>query len=1060
MFQAMTLRFRTYFLSRPSFGLILILFASVNISIGNVQTKVQGLFSLPLMTKRQSVAGHSPQEVTALEFGKAVERELIGGHKHSYQLTLAEGQYASVIVEQRGIDVLVRVLGADGKPFAVFDTERWNQGKEAVELVAETGGGYRLVVEAKSPKAITGGYEIRLAELRPATAKNRALQQARGLLAECNRLRLAGKYDSALLLGEQLLEIRQRELGLEHRDVAVALNHLAILYRAKDDHVKAESLHRRALAILEKVLGPEHPEVGVAFNNLGLVFHFQKGDYVNAELLYQRALAIWEKTLESDHLYLPAVLNNIAILYVARGDFVKAEPLYRRALAIQERVQGPEDLGVARSLNNLAELYRQQGEFDKAEPLYQRSLTIYEKALGPEHPDVSDVLGNLAIVYRHKGDYAKAESLHRRALVIREKELGPEHSAVADSLNNIAVIYYEKGDYLKAEPLYRRALAIQEKTLGPNHPDIIVILNNLSALHALTGGRAESVAYLSRYLAVGEYNLDINLATGSERQKLAYLATLSAQSDWVITLHLRFAPEQPQACDLAATTIIQRKGRVQDAIADSFAALRRRSSAADQAVLDRLGDTTARLAQVVLNGPQQASLAEHQRQIKGLEEEREKLDAEINRRSAGYYERPQAVGLAAVRAALPANAALIEFAVYRPFDPKTETYDETHYVAYIVRKQGDVQWVNLGEAKTIDAAIDKLRQALRDPKRKDIEQLARVVDEKIMQPVRALAGGATHLLISPDGALNLIPFEALVDEQGKYLLERYSFTYLTSGRDLLRMQVARESKSPPLVLADPLFGEPLIAQVAKAEAPKAKPIALRRKRQSVTTGTDLSNVYFAPLGGTAGEARVIKSLFAEANVLTGTQATEAAIKQINVPRILHIATHGFFLQDAAPAETSKDKKRSISASAKIENPLLRSGLARAGANLRNEGGDDGILTALEASGLNLWGTKLVTLSACDTGIGEVKDGEGVYGLRRAFVLAGAESLVMSLWPVSDYVTREMMTAYYRGLRQGLGRGEALRQVQLALLKRKERQHPFYWASFIQAGEWANLEGKR
>ena len=139
---------------------------------------------------------------------------------------------------------------------------------------------------------------------------------------------------------------------------------------------------------------------------------------------------------------------------------------------------------------------------------------------------------------------------------------------------------------------------------------------------------------------------------------------------------------------------------------------------------------------------------------------------------------------------------------------------------------------------------------------------------------------------------------------------------------------------------------------------------------------------------------------------------------------------------------------------------MRSGLALAGANQRKNGADDGILTALEASGLNLWGTKLVVLSACDTGLGEVKNGEGVYGLRRAFVLAGTESLVMSLWSVSDYVTRELMTNYYKNLKQGMGRGEALRQVQLEMLKKNGREHPFFWASFIQSGEWANLDGKR
>jgi CHAT domain-containing protein len=228
----------------------------------------------------------------------------------------------------------------------------------------------------------------------------------------------------------------------------------------------------------------------------------------------------------------------------------------------------------------------------------------------------------------------------------------------------------------------------------------------------------------------------------------------------------------------------------------------------------------------------------------------------------------------------------------------------------------------------------------------------------------------------------------------------------------------------------------------------------------------LSTVYFAPLANTAEEARAIKGLFPEAILLTGSRATKTALERVDAPRMLHIASHGFFLKDAAidttppSAAPANSGARAVESTVMAQNPLLRSGLALAGANRTHDMRGDGILTALEASGLNLWGTKLVTLSACDTGVGEVRNGEGVYGLRRAFVLAGAETLVLSLWPVSDYVTRETMTAYYTGLRAGLGRGDALRQAKLAMLKRTGRQHPFYWASFIQSGEWANLDGAR
>jgi CHAT domain-containing protein len=326
-----------------------------------------------------------------------------------------------------------------------------------------------------------------------------------------------------------------------------------------------------------------------------------------------------------------------------------------------------------------------------------------------------------------------------------------------------------------------------------------------------------------------------------------------------------------------------------------------------------------------------------------------------------------------------------------------------------------------------------------------------------MQPIRSITGNAAHLLISPDGELNLMPFEALVDESNHYLVERYAITYLTSGRDLLRMQQTRPSKAPPLIVADPAFGPAYVKTSADDSGSKSS--------ISTKLGTDISrdlnDTYFAPLAGSAEEARRIKALFPDARLLTGAAANEPALKATSAPSILHLATHGFFLEDTAKTALPAGRGvKNAGAPVAPENPLMRSGIALAGANRHQPGSDNGILTALEASGLDLWGTKLVVLSACDTGLGEVRNGEGVYGLRRAFVEAGTESLVMSLWPVSDYVTRELMTGYYKNLKDGLGRGGSLRRVQLEMLKSPGRSHPFYWASFIQSGEWASLDGKR
>ncbi len=1050
--------------------------------------------TLPLQSQPQTAPA-----ATVLELGKPIERELAGGQSHSYQITLTEGQFVSVVVGQRGIDVLVRLLGPDGKQINESDYEIRSWGREVVSQVAEVAGSYRLNVQAKWRKAPAGHYELQVTELRDAVEKDRTLQEAIKLNIEHGRLYRIGRPDEAMPLAERELEIREKEEGIEHPNVASVLgslalihqtkgnyeraellfqralnifektmgkehpkvastlSNLAILYRNKGELAKVEPLFQRALAIGENVLGPEHPNVADYLNNLASL-SYEKGHYAGAELLHQRALEIREKSLGSEHPAVAASFGGLAMLHSERGNLEKAEQEFQNALTIFEKALGPEHPQVEQTLNNLATLYNNQGKYAKAEPLFLRTLALREKSLGPEHPRVAIVLMNLAILYHGQRDYAKAELLHQRALDIREKKLAPEHPDIAFSLQNFAFLLHDQSDYGRAEPMLRRALSIWEKVFGPEHHNVAEALDGLAALHTAKGEMSQAITFQSRARTVGEHNIALNLSIGSEHQKLAYLVTVAKQTSQIISFHT-LAPSDVTARGLAATTILQRKGRVLDAMSDSLTALRNRFSTQDQVLLDQFNDASAQLARLVLNGPQRGTPAEHQKQVKEAEERKEKLEDEISRHSAEFRAQTQAITLEAVRAAIPADAALIEFAVYRPFNAKaakeSEAYSEPRYVAYVLRRAGEIEWKELGEAKVIDDAVDRFRQALRDDKRKDVKELARAVDMRVMQPLRALLGETTRLLISPDGALNLIPFAALVDERGRYLVERYSFNYLTSGRDLLRLQVARANRSAPLVVADPAFGEPEVT----AQAPK--PSARARTRQSVTTVSDLARAYFGPLSNSAEEARKIKSMFPQAALLTGAQATKAALKQVAAPQILHIATHGFFLEDQPikiPGTRNADNVQALRAVANIENPLLRSGLALAGANLRQSGKDDGILTAMEVAGLNLWGTKLVVLSACDTGVGEVKNGEGVYGLRRALVLAGAETQVMSLWKVSDSATQKLMTAYYRGLKQGQGRGEALRQAQLKMLSGS--QHPFFWAGFIQSGEWAGLDGRR
>jgi len=1064
-------------------------------------------------TQEPSEAGKE-KDIHDLEQGKPIRRELAGGQRHAYRIRLAADWFLKAVIEQDGIDVVARLLGPDGEQIMEFDSESRLRGRETVEQVVEAKGDYLLVVQPKRKEAQAGAYEIRIEELRAATENDHALQEANKLYKKAISLGIAGKYNEALPLFERALEIRERRRGPDHPDVGQAINGLAVLYFHKGEYAKAEPLHQRALAIREKSLGPEHPDVASSLSNLANLYS-NLGDYATAEPLHQRALAIREKSLGPEHPNVADSLHNLANVYWYLGNYTKAEPLYQRALAIREKLLGPGHPDVAHSLTTLANVYWYLGDYAKAEPLHQRALAIYEKSLGPEHPNVAGSLHNLAVIYWNLGDYTKAESLDQRALAIREKSLGPEHPDVAGSLNNLAMIYSDLGDHAKAEPLHRRALAIREKllgpehldvarslhslaviysdlgdyakaeslhrralaiyekSLGPDHPEIAGSLNDLAILHMAKNDMAQATAFQSRANAIIERNLKLNLAIGSERQKLAHLATLSKQSDWTLSLHLRYAPRDPAPRSLAATLILQRKGRALDAASESLNALRSRFNLEDRAALNKLTEARSRIARLILDGPQRMTTEQYQARIKELEDQADKDEADISRRSDEFRVQYLPVTLEAVRAAIPPDSALIEFASYRPFNAKAtngdEAYGQPHYVAYVLRHEGEIEWKELGEAKSIDTAIAALRKALRDPKSVDVKRLARAVDAKVFQPLRPLLGDVTRLLISPDGSLNIVPFPALADERGRYAVERYSISYLTSGRDLLRLQVARESKGGPLVVAAPDFGRR--SQIAASPLEKQEKDASEGEVKAESARSAINEFYFPPLPYAEREGEALRALLPDATLLTKDQATKAALGQVRSPKLLHIATHSFFLGDqqltlagerGAQALTD-DPERALQGlevrGVRIESPLLRSGLALAGANEHKEE-DNGILTALEVTGLNLWGTKLVTLSACDTGVGEVKNGDGVHGLRRALVLAGAETQVMSLWAVSDKATRELMVSYYRMLQEGQGRGEALRQVQLQMLKNINRRHPYYWASFIQSGEWANLEGKR
>ncbi len=873
--------------------------------------------------------------------------------------------------------------------------------------------------------------------------------------------RLQGSYSKAEPMLKRSLAIFEKVLGSEHPNVATTLTYLASLYESQGNYTSAEPLYLRSLAIYEKVLGSEHPHVATTLNNLAGLYRLQ-GNYQKAEGLFLRSLAIREKVLGSEHPEVAISLNNLAGLYNLQSSYTKAESFYHRSLAIYEKVLGSEHLYVATSLNDLGLLYRSQGSYSKAEQLLKRSLAIYEKLLGAWHPHVATSLTSLAFVYRSQGNYSKAESLYLRSLAISEKVLGSEHPHLATRLNNLAELYHAQGNYASSEPLYLRSLAIKEKVLGSTHPEIPTNLNNLAIFYWVKGDINRTTDFLSRAVEIEEKNLQLIYAVGSEQRKQKYAQTFNTSTYTTVSLALQQSAKNPARSKLALTTILRRKGRVLDAMTDTVQILR--AQIADNPEIKQLFDdwldVQQELSTIVYSGSGTQKIAVYQNRIELLLAEKERLEEIVSAKSAEFRKEIQPVESSAIQAQIPTDAALVEIVQYDPFLLKgkkdSKMWGKARYAAVVLRSKGEPNWVDLGDAATIDKSVASFRKLLQSRviRKKPMSKIARALYEQVMAPIRPLLGDARHLLLSPDGQLNLIPFEALKDENNKYLVERYAFSYLTTGRDLLHLDIKAKQLSKPVMFADIDY-----------EGQNTTLTAKNRGSQQQQRSIDFENLNYDSLPGTSAEGKAIQKIFPSMNMILGKKATETTLKQLKTPQILHLATHGFFLPDQKIKSTENDlnKQENKPVILNLENPLLRSGLALAGFNNRqnkqNNYIEDGVLTALEVAGLNLRGTQLVVLSACETGLGEVKTGDGVYGLRRALVIAGSQSQLLSLWQVSDDGTKDLMVKYYDNLKAGKGRHEALREVQLELIDHPKYKYPYYWASFIPSGNWKGIKDK-
>ncbi|HYI00656.1 CHAT domain-containing tetratricopeptide repeat protein [Hyalangium sp.] len=882
-----------------------------------------------------------------------------------------------------------------------------------------------------------------------------------------------GLYGRAEPLYKRARAISEAAFDKNHPDVAASLNSLAALYAKQGLYGRAEPLFKRVLALREAALGNNHPDVATSLNNLAALYDGQ-GLYGRAEPLYVRALALREAAFTKNHPTVAESLNNLGALYWAQGLYGRAELLFERAIAIREVVLGKNHPQIAESLYNLALLYQEQGLYGRAEPLYVRALAISEAALGNNHPNVAESLNNLAALYQAQGLYGQAEPIFERALTIREVALGNNHPHVALSLHNLATLYLAQGLYGRAEPLYKRARAISEAALGKNHPHVAQSLNNLALLRLAQHRLGSALPLFTRAFAISEQRLRQEALDFSEARLASFLQLLRTNEELLYSL-LREHPDNASVRRLALSAALLLKGRSVEETANISRAVYRSLGTEERDTFERLRGLRTRLAQLSLQGPGSLPPTVYQQRLKELADQGNALEATLARRSAplrALAALPAPADIVGrVAAALPKDGALVEFITYedRPLVPKPGAPEpQLRYLALVLLPDATIRTRDLGPAESIDLAAWRLRDALAN-KDAAFQSQAQALYQLAFQPLQPLVGKTRRLFLSPDGQLALVPFAALHDGR-RFLVETFDFTYLTSGKDLLPRPQKTLPAASVVVLADPDFSASLQAPVpylGDASARAERSPSIERFFSALRGGPTHRAWNPVPLPGTRQEAEAIQRLLPQAQLFLGPEATKERLLHLPTPSILHLATHGVFLDDA-PAPTRSRAVGHFGAlgeeplASRPPDPLLRSGLLFAGASALTPSTssapqsqpDSALATALELAGLNLWGTQLVVLSACDTGRGDIKLGQGVYGLRRAFVVAGAETVVMSLWKVNDETTRTLMEAYYRNLLAGQGRATALREAMRSL--RATQPHPHYWAPFIVLGRDAPL----
>ncbi len=813
-----------------------------------------------------------------------------------------------------------------------------------------------------------------------------------------------------------------------------------------------------AIKIFAKIdsLGGSLTQIAMSACNKAILYEAM-GKYPLAEQYYLKAIEILKSLPQENEVsrsYANALLN-LAGLYELIGRYKSSEKLYLKAKEIDEMTIGREHTDYAATLNNFAKLYVSQQQYQQAEKYYNLAQHILENKLHKFHPQYIQVLSNKAFLYKLQNKYELAEELYLDVLKLQKKVVGAKHPNYAETLSQLAGLYKWQGDYKKSKKLYQKALKIQLELFGEQHPEYAATMNEYAQLHHHLGQATEAWALFKQSNKILVEQLKQIYPILSEHDRLVFFSKQEPYFEAFFSFASDYIGELPDLVyeiqsinllikGLALEATIESKGDAVFSGDDELLSLYKKWKS--------LRKQVSKYYSQHLNGYDIA-----QEQIDTLINKANELEAEISKRSnkfRAYNHSNQLFQLNFIDLVvnLTEQEAVIDFLCFNYYNGRNYT-NEKRYAALLTRQgMPQPQWIYLGTEEELKLLLNRnINQ--RSSNYTSNKQIGQKLYRQLWLPFEPFLNDVKDIHLSPAGLLHKVSFAALPTDS-LFLLHRYGLSYHSNLREFIssrKSEVPSSKKSHRIfMLGDPAFSK------HPSLLPKTTPAA-KASEVSVQIFGDQLDGHFYRLEGTEREIKSIRNLFDsvgwQTQVFLDQTATEESIKQLQEkPQVLHLATHGYFFAMAQKEDSVFLQQSSFQKKMRYAvNPLLRSGLAFAGANYIWRGRripanrEDGILMAYEVANLDLFGVELVTLSACDTGRGDIHNSEGVLGLQRAFKAAGAQHLILSLWRVPDQETAELMGIFYQKHLEGLDWSEAFRQAQIELSK---IYPPFYWAGFI------------